>query len=182
MSDSLITKKTIAYALKKAMQNTPFQKISIGDIMSETDIRRQTFYYHFQDKYELLEWIYMQEASENIDDYLDYEHWTKVVTRLFDYLYTNQVFLVNALSTTGQNAFDQYFYQHTKHLIEVIIADMSAKDMDLIPTDSLSFFTTFYSHALVGTAKEWLLAGCPTPVSELSKEIQNVLMRAFTKK
>ena len=54
MSDALITKRAIAEALKKICREKPFDKISIADITSDCGLNRQTFYYHFQDKYELL--------------------------------------------------------------------------------------------------------------------------------
>ena len=50
MSDSLITKKAIAAALKQVCREKPFDKISIADITAVCGLNRQTFYYHFQDK------------------------------------------------------------------------------------------------------------------------------------
>lgn len=54
MSESLITKKAIAQALKNLCRDKAFDKISIADITTACGLNRQTFYYHFQDKYELL--------------------------------------------------------------------------------------------------------------------------------
>ena len=53
MSDSLITKRAIAEALKQVCKEKPFDKISISDITAVCGLNRQTFYYHYQDKYEL---------------------------------------------------------------------------------------------------------------------------------
>ena len=66
MSDSLITKKAIAAALKQVCREKPFDKISIADITAVCGLNRQTFYYHFQDKYELLSWIYYNENFSKI--------------------------------------------------------------------------------------------------------------------
>lgn len=54
MSDSLITKKAIASGIKELTQKKSFNKISIRDITDQCGLNRQTFYYHFQDKYELI--------------------------------------------------------------------------------------------------------------------------------
>lgn len=179
MHDSLITKKVIAHSLKELMETIPFQKISIRDIMNHCDIRRQTFYYHFQDKYELLAWIYNQEASENIEDYLDYEHWTKVITRLFEYLAENKTFYNNALAITEQNSFDRYFFDHTQNLLLKIITDMMTQQNIELPEETLAFFNAFYSHAFVGTAKDWLMHGCTIPPLELSENIQLIVEDSF---
>ena len=58
MSDSNITKKALATALKKLMQTQPFDKISVGKICEACELNRKSFYYHFKDKYDLVEWIF----------------------------------------------------------------------------------------------------------------------------
>lgn len=178
MQESLITKKIIAYSLKKIMETTPFSKVSISQIMSEAGIRRQTFYNYFQDKYELLDWIYQQDISENISDFLDYEEWDKVVRRIIDYFHRNQQFYRNALQVSEQNAFDLSFYHHTKGLLEKIITDMT-KDQSIQTPHSLECSTQFYSYAFVGITKEWLLAGCDKDPEVLADDIITVLIASI---
>ena len=58
MSESKITKQAIARGFKTLLLKKDFSKISVSDIAGQCGLNRQTFYYHFQDKYELLNWIY----------------------------------------------------------------------------------------------------------------------------
>ena len=51
------TERNIADALKDLMQSKAFEKISVSDITDYCGIHRQTFYYHFTDKYELLDFV-----------------------------------------------------------------------------------------------------------------------------
>ena len=55
MSDSLITKRAIAAGIKELTKKKSFDKITVSDISEICGLNRQTFYYHFQDKYELVE-------------------------------------------------------------------------------------------------------------------------------
>ena len=64
MSDSIKTKNAIAQGFKELMEKKAFAKITVSDITSKCGLNRQTFYYHFQDKYELLNWIFYNEAIE----------------------------------------------------------------------------------------------------------------------
>lgn len=103
MTSSIISKKIIANSLKYLMETESFHKISVSDIMLHCQMRRQTFYYHFKDKFELLSWIYREETKENIIDFLDYETWENIFDLLFDYFYENQNFtemLLKSLSKT----------------------------------------------------------------------------------
>ena len=65
MATSLITKKRIAKSFKKLLTEQAFEKISVRQIMEDAGIRRQTFYNHFLDKYELLEWIFQPSSLES---------------------------------------------------------------------------------------------------------------------
>ena len=58
MADSNITKKALADALKELMDTKPFHKISVSDICERCQMNRKSFYYHFKDKYDLMNWIY----------------------------------------------------------------------------------------------------------------------------
>ena len=92
MSESLITKKAIAQGLKDLTLTKPFGKISIGDITSACGLNRQTFYYHFQDKYELLSWIYYNEGFLYVMDGITLENWHEKLKDLLDTMKADQEF------------------------------------------------------------------------------------------
>ena len=57
------TKLWIAAAMKRLMVKKPLDKIRVTEICREAEIERPTFYYHFQDKYDLVAWIFFQDAD-----------------------------------------------------------------------------------------------------------------------
>ena len=65
---SQITKNALATALKKLLSKKELSKITISNITEECGVNRQTFYYHFKDIYDLLEWIFTNEVIEEIDN------------------------------------------------------------------------------------------------------------------
>ena len=59
------TKAQIARGLKQLVnQGKSFEKVSIRDITSLAGVRRSTFYYYFQDKYDTLAWIFHDEVID----------------------------------------------------------------------------------------------------------------------
>lgn len=58
------TKQKIAQALRQLILQRPFQKITVGNLMDATGMKRQSFYYHFQDTRDVLMWICQQELME----------------------------------------------------------------------------------------------------------------------
>jgi probable dihydroxyacetone kinase regulator len=171
MTTSIITQKMIAQALKELMNLKAFQKISVSDIMKQCDMRRQTFYYHFQDKYELLAWIYQSDTKEQIADFLDYERWDKILSQLFHYFYDHQIFYKNALSVTEQNDFGDYLFHELHGLFMYVIKDLRHNTS----SDQLNYQATFFAHGFVGMTKDWLLSGCKTSPEVMSGVVYGLL-------
>ena len=66
VSESNITKKVLAKALKNCMQTKSFAKITVMDICEECGMNRKTFYYHFKDKFDLVNWIFNIECLKQL--------------------------------------------------------------------------------------------------------------------
>ena len=62
MSD--ITKRAISASLKKLLCEKKLNKITVQDIADDCGINRQTFYYHFQDIYDLVEWTCIEDTEK----------------------------------------------------------------------------------------------------------------------
>lgn len=63
MSD---TKRKLALALKELLLEKPLKKITIQDIVERSHMTRQSFYYHFQDIYDVLELLCQYELIDKI--------------------------------------------------------------------------------------------------------------------
>lgn len=85
---SYSTQLKLAKSLKELMANQPFEKLSVSDITNNCSLHRQTFYYHFEDKYELLDWIVYKELMEPLIDGFSfdnmYEHFMRLFTTMVD--------------------------------------------------------------------------------------------------
>lgn len=71
------TKQKIARALRQLMCERPLSKITVQDLMERAQMKRQSFYYHFQDIYDVLGWICEQQLGAPLreDPELDFEEW-----------------------------------------------------------------------------------------------------------
>ena len=108
MADSNVTKRALATAMKQLMAAEPFSKISVGDICQVCQMNRKSFYYHFRDKYDLVNWIFQTEFLTAVQR-RPYESTWALIGDLCEYFYENRAFYHNALSVEGQNSFQDYF-------------------------------------------------------------------------
>ena len=82
MSNNNITKKAFAEAIKHLLTKKPLTKISVKDITEHCNISRNTFYYHFRDKYELINWIFYTEILAEVNDFNDPSKWLDSFTNV----------------------------------------------------------------------------------------------------
>lgn len=157
MSESIITKKALAQAIKELMKKKDLQKISVADIVENCGINRQTFYYHFKDKFDLVNWIYYSEVASAITQGRTYEDWSGAVLDVLNIMKNEQSFYTNALNVTGQNAFQEYLFDVTKDLLLEIV-DAIAKGSNIEATDK-EFIAEFYTYGLVGVVVQWARRG-----------------------
>lgn len=56
------TKLALEESLKRLLLKKPLDKITINDLTTDCGISRMTFYYHFKDIYDLVEWSCLEDA------------------------------------------------------------------------------------------------------------------------
>ena len=79
-------KALLAAALKEKMCHKPLDKITVREITEECGVNRQTFYYHFEDIYDLLKWVYQQEIILLMKKQEVVKTWQDALLVLLDYL------------------------------------------------------------------------------------------------
>ena len=183
MSESQITKKALALSIKKLMETIPLSKISIRKIVESCGVNRQTFYYHFKDKFDLVNWIYYTEAIENLAGSTNYAHWTDAMYKTLTYFSSNKSFYTNALNTPGQNAFDEYLFKKTYDLIMGVVNDISSAIE--VSTVNKSFIADFYTHAFVGITVQWIKSNMKDSpqimVDRLNDVVEGSMLGALTR-
>ena len=153
MADSNITKRALSMALKALMEEQPFSKINVGDICEKCDMNRKSFYYHFKDKYDLVNWTFDTEfiAAVNmasIQAPLD-ERWEET-ERACSYFYENRTFYRNALKITGQNSFSE-------HLRAFCFPILKLRIENAFGTDAADDFNVdFFTDACLCAIMRWL--------------------------
>jgi len=174
MADANITKKALASAMKELMQEKPFSKISINDICSRCDMNRKSFYYHFQDKYDLVNWIFDVEfvAIAKSNCYTD--TW-EAFADLFAYFYANRDFYRKALSVSGQNSLQEHFQE----LLQPFITSRLAEELELenAPQKKKDFCSSFLADAFISAIERWLLDKECMPAEEFLEMLRFIIAR-----
>ncbi|MCR6097691.1 TetR/AcrR family transcriptional regulator [Salipaludibacillus agaradhaerens] len=175
------TKKALAFSLKKLLEQTTLEKITVKDIVKECGVNRQTFYYHFHDIYELLEWLFRTEVTEVIDNKNTYETWQQGFLRVLNYIETNKKIVMNTYHSLEREHLEEYLYRFVYSLMIDVINEQ-AKGIR-VTEENKQFIADFYKYAFVGIVIEWIGEGmkeCPEMISDnLSKLIDGDITKAL---
>ncbi|EHJ56370.1 hypothetical protein HMPREF9318_02140 [Streptococcus urinalis FB127-CNA-2] len=162
MTTSIITKKRIAKAFKKQMIEKSFDKISVVDIMDQANIRRQTFYNHFVDKFELLDWIFETELQEQVTNNLNYITGFKLLEELLFYIETNRIFYQQLFQIEGQNDFYSFFRDYCFILMEKIISEEEYHKNCLAKNYKI-FLIQYHANAFAISIKDYVCQNTDRP-------------------
>lgn len=151
---SLTTKKAIAYTFKDLLKEKPFNKITVNDISNQCNINRQTFYYHFQDIPDLVEWICIDDVDHLLKKKEEYETWEDKFLIVFKIMLEEKIFVENIYHSVSREVLRTNLYR----LVYPIIYDeitKKSKGKSLREEDK-KFITNFYKYAFVSIVFEWI--------------------------
>lgn len=148
------TKKALATSLKNLMMKKSLDKITIKEIVVDCNVNRQTFYYHFQDIYDLLGWIYKTEAVESIRDCKTYETWQQGFLKIFHYVSNNKSLCMNTFHSMGRDHLETFLHDEIFPLIIAVIDEVSVNSS--LTVSQKEFFSDFYTFAFIGILTSWM--------------------------
>ena len=172
MADSNITKAALAGALRELMEEQPFEKIQIAQICERCGMNRQSFYYHFKDKYDLVNWIFDTEfiafATAGTKVLPADDRW-ELIERACEHFYENRSFYRKALAVRGQNSLSDHLREHLLPIIKMRIANTVGEDV------ADEFTTNFFADATLCAIERWLLDKHCMPPEEFVAKIKRII-------
>lgn len=156
MADSNITKSALASALKELMETTPFAKITVSDICAKCNMNRKSFYYHFRDKFDLVNWIFDVEYLNHVQIGKNLIGWDSVL-HLCNYFYENKDFYRKAMKVEDQNSFINHFRELVSPLMAEDIREILGEQTDA------DFYVNFFCDAVICAFGRWISQKEPIP-------------------
>ena len=151
---SQTTKRALEASLKKLLLQKPLNKITINDITEDCGVNRMTFYYHFKDIYDLVDWILVEDASKILEGRQSFETWDEAYLDILHQLQENKTLVLNVYRSVGREKVEQYLYR----LMDPVLKEFTNREcQDITVQDAdKQFIIDFYKYALVGMALEWI--------------------------
>lgn len=180
---SQTTKWALANSLKKLLSKKQLDKITVIDIVEDCEVNRQTFYYHFKDIYDLIEWFFINEASKVLEGKKTYDTWQQGFLQIFEWTLENKPLIINAYHSISREQVERYLYEVTYDLL-IGVVEEKAQGMKVREEDK-HFIADFYKYGFVGLMMDWIRCGMKEDpkemIEKLSLLIQGDMARALEK-
>lgn len=149
------TKKELGNALKEAMRKKPFTRITVSELVDACGLNRKTFYYHFEDIYDLLKWIYEQEAInvvKKFDLMIDYD---EALNFVMDYIEENDYLIKCAYDSLSRDALRQFLFDDFIGIMENFLADIEEREGRYLKDGYRAFIMNFFVESIASMIIGW---------------------------
>ncbi|TEB16389.1 HTH-type dhaKLM operon transcriptional activator DhaS [Pelotomaculum sp. FP] len=166
MSKNSHTCVLLAESLKCFCKKRSLSAITVSDLIKDCGINRSTFYYHFADKYDLINWIFKNDVESKFHS-PDRSSWQGNTLRLLQTFSRDRDFYIQALNISGANNLKQYLFDAKFRCFSNLINTCLGPD-GIMP-DTRDFIASFYAHAFTEMHYQHLIQGMKESPEHLLK-------------
>jgi Transcriptional regulator len=172
-------KEMFAESLKKMLEKKPLNHITVKDIVEDCGVSRQAFYYHFDDIYQLVEWIFTEEATEALANNRDIDTWQQGYCHVLEQMQRNKVLVTNVFSSISRDYLENFMYNVLYAIIYPVVEEQA--EGYVIDDSHKAFIARFYSLAVVAIGLDWVRKGMKECPAEIAEQV-SVLVKGDFKK
>ncbi len=151
-----ITKDLLTASFIELMKKIPFEKITIKMITDDAGVMRPTFYKHFQDKYEVLEWILQKNIVDKVQFLIDNNLEEDIFKLLCHCLDKERLLYKKLYAIEGPNSFETLMYHFIMDLFTFLLNKYPLKAPDKLKILSNDAVARFYTFGLTESLKYWI--------------------------
>lgn len=151
---SQVTKRALEQSLKNLLLKKPLSKITISDLTEDCGMNRMTFYYHFKDIYDLVEWSCLTDAKRALDEKKTYDTWQQGFLQILEAVQANKPFIMNVYHCVHREQVEIYLRPLVEDLILNVVNE-EAGGLNVRDEDK-AFIVQAYSYIFIGIMLDWI--------------------------
>ena len=174
---SQTTKRALEASFKKLLLEKPLNKITINDITEDCGVNRMTFYYHFKDIYDLVDWILAEDAAKAMEGRRGFGTWSEAYLDVLRQLQDNKTLVLNVYRSVGREQVEQYLYKMLDPLLRMFVE----RENISVQEEDKQFIIDFYKYGFVGMVLEWIRRDMKTEPAIMAERL-NTMMQGDLKR
>jgi probable dihydroxyacetone kinase regulator len=171
------TKNVYAAYLKQKLETKTLDHITVTDIVQECGTTRQAFYYHFNDIYALLEWIYQEEAVKLLNNNRSIDTWQRGYRLILEWIMDNKQFVMNTYRSINRDYLENFMFNWFYPLLLDVTKTQAEKSN--VSEENKAFIARFYTFALIAISLDWVQSGMKKTSEQLAMQVELTIKDCF---
>ena len=165
--------------LLEMLHTKTLSEITITDIVSKCNVSRQTFYYHFDDIYDLIEWYFTQETEKALNEFSDIDSWQTGYIRIMKWAQKNKSIILNTYKSIQREYVEIFMYRVLyQYIIKVV--NKEAENLN-VTKEQCAFVAQFYTLAINAVSLEWIRTGMKDVPENIAESVNFLIEGDFRK-
>ena len=180
MKKSQATDAALAESLKSLMTHMPFEKITIRDITDEASVIRTTFYNHFQDKYDLLDWIFYEDYIKPSKQLIENKMLPEAFRLMVRNMEKDKEFLLKAARSDEHSLYDVMFRSYMDTVLKAL-QSMEIHPQDVNPLFTEKLVAEYYARNITFIVTKWIETEMVIPSDDVVDLFQKIIFSVIEK-
>ena len=160
-----------AKAIKSLIKKQPLDKITVTDIVSTAGKTRQTFYRHFQDKYDLVNWYFEKLVLKSFEEMNQGGSLQEALNLKFAFIEQEHAFFKEAFKSNDYNNLIHYDFCCIYDFYKKFIYKKTGKDL----SKDIDFLLNMYCRGSVDMTVDWVLNDMPIKKEEIVQYLMDAI-------
>ena len=130
-----------------------------------------TFYYHFKDIYDLVDWILVEDAAKVMEGRKSFDTWDEAYLDILHQLQENKTLVLNVYRSVGREQVEQYLYKMLDPLLRIFVERLNIP----VKEEDKQFIIDFYKYGFVGLALEWIRRDMKTDPAIMAERLNTIM-------
>ena len=170
----------LAQSFKELVCQQPIEKITIKQITDRAGVIRPTFYNHFEDKYNLLEWIMIKDIVTPVQPLLSNGMINEAMILIFHSMRKEKDFYMHASKLEGQNSFRGMIERGIQLVLGSMIVDQMGTKKPINRWLTPEHLAEYYSQSITYVLMTWIQGGMEMPPEELAQVYDFIISRSLS--
>ncbi len=173
-------KHLISDSFKQLLLEYPFEKITVKMLTDRTGIIRSTFYHHFKDKLDVLDWIVQEELIEPMRAILQQDQIKEGLKWTLSRIIADSDFYHRAIRISGKNGFEDVVYHHISALF---LEEIHRRGLDGIPDYPLldaKMLANYYAFCFLYAITEMMTQKTERSAEEMLRSYEYLMNHSLT--
>lgn len=169
------TKEIIARTFTELLDEKPMSKVTVKDIVERCGVNRNTFYYHFRDIPDVVEFIFKKKWDEILEAPQEKSSILECMEEMATLVRSNRKLMMNVYKSVKRDTFLLYMDEVATYIITEYF-DKNMNEFNL-NKDEIQMLIKYYKCLFIGILMEWLEHGMKDDLGEEMREMVKLFER-----